>query len=62
MEVGDLVKLKKKWNIVEFGPQKVKNRVGVIIARSPEHGWKVYWVDDGSAAFKFGQDLEVING
>ena len=61
MKVGDLVKLKKEWENVEYSPKKVKHRVGVIIARSREYGWKVYWIADGSTAFKFGQDLEVIN-
>ncbi len=62
MKIGDLVKLKKKWKNVEYSPQEVENRVGVVIARSREYGWKVYWITNGDTAFKFGQDLEVING
>ena len=61
MKVGDLVKLKNKWKNVEYNPQEVKNRIGVIIARSREYGWKVYWIADGGTAFEFRQDLEVIN-
>jgi len=60
MEIGDLVKLKKKWKNVEYSPRKAKNQVGVIIASSREYGWKVYWIA-GHTSFKFGQDLEVIN-
>ena len=61
MKIGDLVKLRKKLKNVEYSPQEVENRVGVIIARSREYGWKVYWIADGGTVFKFGQDLEVIN-
>ena len=60
MKIGDLVKLKKEWENVEYSPKKVKNQVGIIIARSKEYGWRVYWITGGTA-FKFGQDLEVIN-
>ena len=62
MKVGDLVKLKKKWKNVEYSPQKIKNRVGVIIARSREYGWKVYWVAGGSTTFIRTSSMEVING
>ena len=61
MKVGDLVKPKHQWKHVKYNPQKVKNQVGIILALSREYGWYVYWIEDGSKTFKFGQDLEVID-
>ena len=43
MKVGDLVKPKKEWTKVEYDPQEVRCRIGIVVRHNGKDAAMVLW-------------------
>ena len=60
MKVGDLVKPKSEWKHVRYNPQKVKNRIGIVVRHNGKCGAMILW-EHGEVCYSPYDELEVIN-
>ena len=61
MKIGDLVKPKNEWKHVRYDPQKVKNRIGIVVRHNGKDAAMVLWSDHGEICYSPFDELEVIS-